>query len=304
MSSIGFGVKSASSKAKGSFRKKDGEALLSEDEGPQYGVHGHESPARPPNNRARSQSVVSVVTGLAAERDRDNGTPRRRAITSPSSPASTFVKVLYDFEGLEGDELPLRVGQIVEIRKQVSDDWAIGECEGMSGLFPRAYTEEHVPSPVSLPATSRRLPPSSGATARRISPPITDDDTDADSIVSAGTDDNDKTALASAAQPPPTTRSRSSSIKKPAPPPPPSRRLTAPMGTRSPPVRSRSGTITRAPVPAGRESPSPFRNTTQSPFAHSDDEGGGAGCKICGCGEFTQNVFKAPGTCSNCFHQH
>lgn len=327
-------IANAASKAK-SFGKKDGVALASEDEanGEDRFDSSKAPAARPATNRTRSQSVASVVTGLGAP----DAAPRRRALTSPSSPSGTFVKVLYEFEGLEGDELPLQVGQIVEVRSEISDDWAMGECEGMSGLFPRAYTEEYVPTPGPVPpamlsaSVRRTLPPMD----RRVPAPpsiSTDEDTDNESLHST----DHQTSLMSAAQPPPVVRSRAGSVKKAAaPPPPPSRRMNSSnnlSGTRSPPQqpRSRSSTVTRSNSTFVPGDASPFRNAT-SPFAHSDDDSPStprgiqrslAGmnihsnssttsssprhgdCPICGCNDFTQNVFKGAGTCSTCFHQH
>jgi hypothetical protein len=284
------------------FRTNRGDTLMSEDEVDENS-QATSAPSRP-NNRARSQSVASVVTGPGLGSD-VHAAPRR-AITSPSSPAPHLVKARYDFEATDTGDLPLRKGQIVEITEEVSEEWARGKSEGESGIFPLEYTEPYTaPAPPAPAPSIRRMLPHPGA------PPSvsTDEDTDADDVESTQSDDHDDSvALASAAQPTPTARSRASSVGRKLPPPPPPSRRTP--GARPPPPlsRSRSGTVTAVP--------------SASPFAHSDDSPifaqSLASLQIrngydtvdlsdpcdCGCDQFAQNQYKPQGHCARCYHQH
>lgn len=243
-------------------------------------------------SRARSQSVISVVSGLAPPVTQST---RRRALTSPPSPSGHFVKVLFDYAGQQGDELPLRVGDIVEVTQEVSDDWLIGECDGRSGLFPKAYTELYIPSAVE-PVAPRQLPPRSAMSRRSMPPPSSIPPSDTESEIGTDNDHHDDdhspaVSLWSAQQPTPTSasatpqsgRSRAGSLqKKAAPPPPPSRRTTSSNNLatiaagRPTAPRSRSSTVVRSAT-APRASPqtpehsSPFVGA-RSPFEHSDDE--------------------------------
>ncbi|KAL7423091.1 hypothetical protein Q5752_002390 [Cryptotrichosporon argae] len=303
-------------------------------------------------NRARSQSSVAKLGGT------DGAPPMRRSVTTPSF-AARHVKALYDFVGSASDELSFASGDVIQVTSEVSNEWYIGELHGRSGLFPRAYTEEHAPTPTTAtpPNLPRRtLPPPASNGARRLPPPTanrapsliesTDGDGDADSYAAFSDDDvRQSVSLATSAQPAPMTsnRARASSIKKPAPPPPPSRRsassnnLAGSAGYLVPPPapgyqRSRSSTLSRHVSVEPDSSPDPGAGV--SPFAGSEDEesaaedtrpapgvggmssglgqlhlGAGAGsrvgqCAACGCDDFTQNVFKAKGVCSTCFHQH
>lgn len=230
-------------------------SLATDDEDSRY-----DPPARgssPPKNRQRSHSVAAEILTTT------NGTGRRRALTTPSTPG-TFVKVLFDFEGLEADELPLRRGQIVEVRSEVSSDWLIGEAEGMTGLFPKAFTEEYIPDRPALPALPSRPGsfshlrnhshlggPQPGSRTSDISGGESDSD-DLDVI-----DDGQSTSLASAPAPTPTSRSRAGSVARKAPPPPPSRRASIMSPPRPPAPRSRSSTLSR-PQEAGPFGASPF----------------------------------------------
>lgn len=249
------------------------------------------------SSRARSQSVISVVSGLAPA---DAQTTRRRALTSPPSPSGQCVKVLFDYKAQHGDELSLEVGQIVEVKHEVSEEWLSGECEGFSGIFPKAYTEPYVP-PTTDTVAARLLPPRPGFDRRSSSPAVSrplPSDTESEAGIDHDHHDHDNAATSLwSAQAPPTSsatkgRSRAGSLqKKAAPPPPPSRRTTSSNNILSTaagrPVapRSRSSTVSRvaggedisgASTPP-RASPhvsgpgSPFKGA-RSPFEHSDDE--------------------------------
>ncbi len=146
--------------------------------------------------RARSQSAVTTYsrTSTASIPDSINtatspslapsmrAPPMRRTHTTPTNPHARYVKALYDFAGTAADELGLKVGQIVEIKSEVSSDWYIGEADGRSGLFPSSYVEEYVPTPTTAtqssfqalqqqPPQQRNMPPPAGAPIRRNLPP-------------------------------------------------------------------------------------------------------------------------------------
>ena len=327
------------------------QALQSEDDD-EYDDRPPHSPASyAANGRTSSQAVLSTAKSFASE----PAPGLRRTHTVPLKLDTRLVKVLYDFAGDATDELPLYAGQIVEVKKEVSDDWWIGECEGHSGLFPSTYCEEYVPTPVTavptMPTRPRTLPPPAGGNvnARAMPPPIqptqpvippspmmdyhTESGSDSQDLSDA---DHDVTSsLAAAAQP---MREVRLPIKKHAPPPPPSRRSASSSNVPaagqgaatylSPPppafARPRASTVSRKPALESSPEGSPFAgseddedgkgtpSTRASALSHGlggahlrqEGNGGVAACGVCGCVDFTQNVFKAKGTCSTCFHQH
>jgi hypothetical protein len=243
------------------------------------------------------------------------------------------VRVLFDYEGLGPDDLPLRRGQLVEVTADVpgTTDWLIGEVNGRSGMFPTAFTEAvedkpAVPQRPSLPK-ARSLPPRD---FRRSMPPVplghSPSRSTLNSTLDSGSehDIDDGAALVSTPATPGTgTRSRAGSTARKPPPPPPSRRMTG--------GRSRSSTLSKTPLASdedrsqgsgrsGQLSPARYAEA-RSPFDHSDDEaaplshglgamhlrsanGRARDCAVCGCGDFAQNVFKANGVCATCFHTH
>jgi endophilin-A len=311
-------------------------------------------------NRNRSGSTLSASVSrmsLASSQPPLEAPKFRRTNTAPAAALSRrYVKAKHDYPGGAHDELPLVVGQVVEIKQVVNQDWYIGESEGESGLFPSSYCEEYIPSLVTAPpmpkrslppstSSGRLAPPISGYRSQTPSPALGYDHSESE-FDSHGFDDGDHyatAAFASAPQSNPISRNNSNSpanpnlsAKKKAPPPPPSRRSQSSSNILAASLPSHSGSsFLTPPQPAFRQrsnttlDSSPELGPGASPFGGSDDEeeffdragrqgGNGLGdihlnrdnermaadCGICGCDDFTQNSFKAKGTCSTCFHSH
>lgn len=326
-------------------------------------------------NRSGSTLSASVSRLSVGDASANEPPPRmRRTNTAPTNLSARYVRAKHDYAGGAHDELPLRIGQIVEIKSVVNDDWYIGESEGESGLFPSSYCEEYTVNPLTggpgggagaPPMPKRSLPPAAGAgqgagagtrtlappsSYRSPSPAIGQYDQSAESdfdFDSQGYDDADHyatAAIVSAPQANPVSRNNSPSpainIKKKAPPPPPSRRSASSSNILSASFLSPpQAPFARQRANTASSSASPDLGPVASPFGGSDDEqeffasspsaGAGAGsgrgnglgamhlsgngggvvadmgdCGVCGCDDFTQNAFKAQGTCSTCFHQH
>lgn len=339
-----FGKKSGLSASASKPRKSNSRmALHSEEE--------EEDTLYSGRNRNRSGSTLSASVS------RMSITPEppkfRRTNTAPTL-SRRYVKAKHDYAGGAHDELPLVVGQIVEIKQVVNDDWYIGESEGLTGLFPSSYCDEYTPSPTLAPPMPKRSIPPSGGIIRNLAPPIAyrspspaHQYTSESEFDSHGFDDGDHyatAAFASAPQPNPGSRNDSpsglqgsTSIKKKPPPPPPSRRsqsssniLAASLPNNSflspPQARQRSNTASAEASPFGGSDDEEFIDTSASererergsvPVPRGSGNGNGLGamhlgremvemedCGVCGCDDFTQNSFKAKGTCSTCFHSH
>lgn len=198
-------------------------------------------------NRNRSGSTLSASVSrmsLATNDSANAGPPprMRRTNTAPVNMSARYMRAKHDYPGGAADELPLRVGQVIEVKSEVNGDWYIGESEGMSGLFPASYCDEYKPNPVTsgapAPAPRRSMPPGPGSgSLSGLAPPISQrtpspsgfdapSDTDFDSHGFEDADHYATAALSSAPQANPTSRTASPlpMPKKKAPPPPPSRR--------------------------------------------------------------------------------
>lgn len=241
--------------------------------------------------RNRSQSTLSASHFSVNADQADRPPPFRRAQTNPLSSVH-YVKALYDFAGGADDELPIQAGEVIEVKKKVDDDWWVGQCGSRTGLFPRAYTEDYVPTPSSagpgLPSRQRSIPPPmAGTTNRRALPPSLNGaptlappaesalprvsmDTLSDRSDISAFDDGDNYALASlaaAAAPSPASQF----ARKAAPPPPPMSRRTQSsnnISRLSPPApptsRGRASTLTqRSKLESSPEG---------SPFAGPEDD--------------------------------
>lgn len=262
-------------------------------------------------SRNRSGSTLSASMSrmsLASSVVMPTESPRmRRTNTAPTNLSARYMLAKHDFAGGAADELPLSVGQVIEVKSEVNDDWYIGESDGLTGLFPSSYCEEYTPNPLSgaaagvpppLPTTKRSLPPLAGGAGagngRMLPPPTTTHrspspglgayDHSESEFDSHGFEDADHyatAALSSAPQANPVSRGASPSPalaalavpKKKAPPPPPSRRsqsssnILAAAATAS--SSPSSSSLLSPPQPAYRRA-SPGAGA--SPFGGSEDE--------------------------------
>ena len=267
-----FGKKSA---AKKPSRDKggDGYGNLDEDE-LDYNSDDEPQPVSfTANGRTRSQTLSTERREPRAERP----SPMRRTYTSPmlGSGSTQHVKAIFDFDATAADELSLRVGDIIQVREAISSEWWIGECDGMSGLFPRAYTEDHHTS-ITVPTRRRSLAPTNGHSTAKAPPrPAMDGPLTSDSEASIDTEHHLSSPLSYVPEKP----------RNP-PPAPPSRRTQSASNVldrlndldlsetsddeiiNPKAYRDRSGTLTKM-----TSIRSPFGGA--SPFAGSEDEGDG-----------------------------
>lgn len=233
-------------------------ALHSEDDEEDDEYRGSPSASGFSNGRNRSHSTISASRMSASSPINAGATSikpsMRRMNTAPVHSSARYVKALYDFPGRDADELPLRTGQVVEVKQEVNTEWWIGECEGREGLFPSTYCEEYIPSPTTVLPRRTIPPPSGGTSTPRAVPPQTarttsntyelppsptigfhESESEFDSHGFSDAEHYATAAFASAPQPPPISRGGTPSLpvpspvgtgtrKKPPPPPPPSRR--------------------------------------------------------------------------------
>ena len=226
------------------------------------------------NGSLRSESRESLVI------ETDRRPPSIRRVHTTPMRETRVVKALYDFAGDGVDELPLRVGQLIEVKKEVSNDWYFGECNDRSGLFPSGYCENHNPIPIidPIPPLPRRSvpPPRTVPTS-----PLSDFASESGRLRSASESgrfhgfsdaENYATASLSALAQPAASRAP---VRKPAPPPPPSRRSASFNNVPSLSIAS--------PPPSRSPSTRPSLNTAihqfhldsspeGSPFAGSDED--------------------------------
>ena len=290
LASMGAPKRKGFSKDKDRYEDEARQALHSEDDEdesppPARGYHA--------GGRARSGTALSASRiSLASDSVSASPPTMRRTHTTPAHVDAQWVKALYDFTGSAADELTFHAGDIIEVKKEVSADWWIGETEGHSGLFPATYCEEYVPTPQTAVPPPRTIPPPPGGRSRSgtgrsmpspspVQAPLMPVDpshgfASGSEMESYGYPDGEHHATASLSlttQPP-------SSYKSPAPPP--ARKAAPP-----PPPPSRrtqsSGNLTSAgvavssylspPQPAfARGKPASDSSPEGSPFAGSEED--------------------------------
>ena len=221
--------------------------------------------------RTRSHSNLSAST---SDPYRVKTPPIRRTQTAGNAANERWVKALYDFPGDASDELALRVGQVVQVTKEVSSDWWIGESNGQTGMFPATYVEEHIPTPTT--ATYARPVPARprASTASRVLPPIAApaqtrnqyaDTSDSEHSHFSDAEQHTTASLAAGGRAP--SSYISTTPKKAAPPPPPSRRSRSQSNILS----SSTSSVSLAP-PLPNYARKKNGSSTGSPFAGSEED--------------------------------
>ena len=51
-------------------------------------------------------------------------------------------RAIYDYKAVRGDELSIRVGDVITIIEKPEGGWWTGEISGVEGVFPANYVEE------------------------------------------------------------------------------------------------------------------------------------------------------------------
>lgn len=93
------------------------------------GVPQYES-AEQEKARLQQQYASASAAGVGAD---------HTATTPAVSSLPTRVQALYSFEGQEADDLPFKVGDIIEVTGKEDDMWWRGVLHGRSGIFPMNY---------------------------------------------------------------------------------------------------------------------------------------------------------------------
>ncbi|KAF3839387.1 hypothetical protein F7725_018104 [Dissostichus mawsoni] len=102
---------------------------------------------------------------IMGELARHNSLCAKSLIFCPICHATVEVLVLLDFEGTMGDEITVRMGDVVKnVTKFSEEGWLEGELRGKRGIFPANFTKE---VPVYLIGDSKREPRSIRTTKRK-----------------------------------------------------------------------------------------------------------------------------------------
>lgn len=260
---------------------------------------------------------ASGSSPVAAPPSRALPTPPPRPLPAPPAATSTLVpccKALYPYPASSSDDLPLSVGQLVQIvRKDVSGWWTGMDAQGRRGTFPSNYVEE-LPEKIEfvvqgqaqpLPPTPAPLPPvpvpaSAPAPAAAAAPaPVTAAAVAAAPVVAAVPVEPSPPAAAptsapAAAVPPPAVVA-AASPPPPKPTPPPA--AAAPSAAAPPaPSAAAAAAPAASPFPSLRPAASkasygaPPAATAAAPAAAGS--GGGGQCSECACTTFVPNPFK------------
>lgn len=95
-----------------------------------------------------SNSRHNAECGRSSNRHATN----RNANSTNSKPSYPCAKALYNYEAQEVGDLNFKRGDVVRLRKQIDENWYLGEIGSQQGYFPSTYVEVIVPLPGGVPA--------------------------------------------------------------------------------------------------------------------------------------------------------
>lgn len=95
------------------------------------------------------ENFVEEIEGGDAPPPTTEPTPSPPAAV-PKSGGKKFVKVTFDYEKTQDDELELKVGEVIELLEDDDDGWWKGKLNGKEGVFPSNFVEviKDGPAPV------------------------------------------------------------------------------------------------------------------------------------------------------------
>lgn len=69
----------------------------------------------------------------------------------PNRPSQPCAKALFKYDAKEHGDLSFKTGDMIFLRKQVDENWYVGELNGLHGFLPASYVQIITPLPTSIP---------------------------------------------------------------------------------------------------------------------------------------------------------
>ncbi|XP_033869105.3 SH3 domain-containing protein 19-like isoform X2 [Acipenser ruthenus] len=89
----------------------------------------------------RGRSGIFPVDFIEVEVDVPAATNGKKASPSPASISGPRCVARFDFEGEQADELTFFEGDVIKLKELVGEEWARGEMNGQTGIFPLNFVE-------------------------------------------------------------------------------------------------------------------------------------------------------------------
>lgn len=236
--------------------------------------------------------------------------PQRESPTSINKPGLRQVRANFEFVAQSPDDLPMKVGDIINVLEEIDEGWWLGEMadgSGRTGMFPQNYTTE----------IKSETNPSLYPTLDSKSNNVTAANTNTTTTTTTTTPEYLPTDRSNYRMPsnPPSYMEAINSYKSPS------------MTSTNPAANPRNNTVTTATLQqklntmsgAGSENRASTLNTSSTrnmtfPGAainaslkksevNSESTAKMGKCSTCGCEDYSLNLFKPP-SCNNCFHKH
>ncbi|XP_014669658.1 PREDICTED: E3 ubiquitin-protein ligase SH3RF1-like [Priapulus caudatus] len=114
------------------------------------GISARESPARTVCSPRLGISATTTTTQAGGSR----GTPPQRSPSHAAGeqrPAQPCARALFAYEAREHGDLTFARGDLILLRKQIDDNWYVGEIDGRHGFLPVSYIQVLTPLPSAAP---------------------------------------------------------------------------------------------------------------------------------------------------------
>ncbi|KAK4290583.1 hypothetical protein Pmani_026086 [Petrolisthes manimaculis] len=117
-----------------------GDVTLTGIKGPPPPANHNNTNAPPPSSKTSDNNRISTISSNGVSGDDDEWDYSERTF-DPNKPGVP-VRALYDYEGVEADELSFKVGEVFDkLEDEDEQGWCMGRKEGHIGLYPANYVE-------------------------------------------------------------------------------------------------------------------------------------------------------------------
>lgn len=103
-------------------------------------------------------SFVDISTELINKLPQSATVPKNDEGESSDSGLDLHCKAMFDYSSDVPDDLSFNTGDVIKVKKKISEEWFEGEINGRVGMFPAAYVEivKDMPKGKAQPGKSRQ----------------------------------------------------------------------------------------------------------------------------------------------------
>lgn len=104
-------------------------------------------PSIVPKYNDDSSSVTSDSINSDSPRSSEASSPPVAKKPPRPKKRTPCARAIFEFEAENPDDLEFEIGDMIDLKAEVDDNWLEGECNGKIGVFPRNFVEVVIPLP-------------------------------------------------------------------------------------------------------------------------------------------------------------